>query len=112
MITKLIYVTNMSLLGLQYICRTSQQGANPELLQTSNLLILNLQPVFMCGIHKCGFPKMGLPQNGLFIMENPTKMDDLGVPHFRKPPNDFRCSLIVTSPVHNLLQSTNTAHSH
>ena len=33
-------------------------------------------------IHIWVFPNIGVPQNGWFIMENPIKMDDLGVPLF------------------------------
>ena len=32
------------------------------------------------------FPKIGIPQNGWFLMENPIKMDDLGVPLFSEKP--------------------------
>ena len=35
---------------------------------------------------KWAFSKIGVPQNGLYRMENPIKMDDLGVPLFSETP--------------------------
>ena len=67
-----------------YRCETS------KLTPLATHIFLECSPPQNWGFHdpiwrvffKWVFPKIGVSQNGWFIMENPIKMDDLGVPLF------------------------------
>ena len=48
------------------------------------------------------FPKIGVPQNGWFIIENPIKMDDLGIPLFLETPIWFPLDSGIFRPWKNL----------
>ena len=45
-------------------------------------LIFNLEKDDLDFVKIWVFPKIGVPQNGWFILENPIKLDGLGVPLF------------------------------
>ena len=53
------------------------------------------------------FPKIGVPQNGWFMMENPIKVDALGVPLFLETPISFGsfCFFFHSSPFHSRIRS-------
>ena len=54
--------------------------------KSGSLICSNKNFSRVCCLSKWLFPKIVVPQNEWFIMENPMKMDDLGIPLFLETP--------------------------
>ena len=67
-----------------------------------------LKPETKLGIW--AFPKIGVPQNGWFIMENPIKMDDLGIALFLETPICFGGSTKRDALNQHVERSTDCKH--
>ena len=63
------------LFGISTCCGISTSETNE--LDQNTYIVSGL--VFPIWIYLWEFPKIAIPQNGLFLMENPIKIDDLGV---------------------------------
>ena len=50
------------------------------------------------GINMWVLPKIGVPQTGWIIMENPIKMDDLGVPLFSETSMSVLAGFVMQMP--------------